>query len=66
MIVKVQISQFPKQQMLIYDKKHAYHYEGDVTDNIRRKMGTKFKAYFYATIKDGRLIVDDEALAQVW
>ncbi len=69
MIVKVQVSQYTmatKQQMLIYDKKKAYYYEGDLTDEVRKKMGAKLKAYFYATMKDARLIIDDEALAQVW
>jgi hypothetical protein len=69
MIVKVQVSQYTmatRQQMLIYDKKRSYYYEGNLTDEVRHKMGAKLKAYFYATLKDNHLVIDDEALAQVW
>lgn len=69
MIVKVQLSEYTtanKQQMLIYNKDHTAHYEGDLTDEIRRKMGAKFKAFFYAVVKNGRIIIDDEAPPQFW
>lgn len=69
MIVKVQISSYTtanKQQMIIYNKEHTAHFEGDLTEEVKRKMGAKLKAYFYAVVKYGRIIIDDEAPPQFW
>lgn len=69
MIVKVQLSEYTtahKQQMIIYDKVHIAHFEGDVTDEVKRAMGPKFKAFFYATLKHGRVHLHEEAPPQFW
>ena len=49
MIFKVQQSVFtnaPKPQMFIYDESRKYEYQADLTEDVRKMLGEKPKAYF--------------------
>jgi hypothetical protein len=69
-IVKVQLSLSttePVPQVLVYDKPRAWFWQGRADENLAALMGTRKKAFFYATRRrDGQLSIDAEAKERPW
>lgn len=69
MIVKIQQSLFgthPEPRMLIYDKRREVLIEETLADEIKTLLGDRPKAYFFASIEDGKLQLRNEAPPQRW
>lgn len=68
-IVKVQTSLFTnnsKPMVLVYDEKQEIFYQGILPRDIKKKMNGEPKMFFYAHIKNKRIILDDVAPWQDW
>ena len=67
MIVKVQLSQFPKGRLLIYDKERSFVFEGDATQDVLDIMGARQKIYCLAQINGkNELDIYAETEEQEW
>lgn len=69
-VVKVQLSlhtNMPQRQMLVYDHDSRLTFQGDATKDVKRLMGERPKAFFWATINRSRqLELHEEAPWQTW
>jgi hypothetical protein len=68
-IVKIQQSfstSASKRQMLIYNENRSVMWQSELTDDIRKLLHNRPKAYFNAEIVNDKIKVLDEAEAQKW
>lgn len=68
MIVKVQISLYPPDasQTLIYNEDRSITLDRLTTPELRKRMGTRVKAFFHAHRVPGDLELGEEAPWQSW
>lgn len=66
-IVKVQISLSDGgKQMLVYDRRKNWFYQGPMTAEVKTALGRRKKGYFHATIKGTVIAIGDKAPGQDW
>lgn len=65
-IVKVQTAlNDPSLPALIYDRGRTFERHVDI-DQVRERMAGRVKAFFYARLSYGQLVLEDEAPSQAW
>jgi hypothetical protein len=68
-IVKVQLSLYTtevERQVVVYNEDQSIFFEMDAPLDVLELMGERPKAFFYATLKDGTLGLDEQAPWQNW
>jgi hypothetical protein len=65
-IVKIQLSQEPQGQVLVYNIDRTILYQEELPLDIAKLMRGRQKAYFYARMIRGELTIDEEAPKQEW
>jgi len=69
-IIKVQLSLAttePERQVLVYDRRRRWFWQGRADEDLAALMGTRPKAFFYARKRrDGKLSIEAEAKEQSW
>lgn len=68
-IVKVQLSLYtsePVRQVVVYNEDRSIEFMMDAPADVLELMGDRPKAFFYATLKDGTMGLDEEAPWQEW
>lgn len=69
LIVKVQLSLFTNErvrQVVVYNEDRSIEFMFDAPKDVLKLMGERPKAFFYATLNDGTLGLDEEAPWQDW
>lgn len=66
MIVKVQVSQYPRGRVLVYDEERSFQVEKPLTKEVRELMAGRPKAFFMADIDDDKVILGEEVADPGW
>jgi hypothetical protein len=68
LIVKVQLEQAPSKgaNVLIYSEDRTVLYQQSTPRALRKRLGKRQKAYFYATLRGTILNLGNEAPEQEW